>query len=127
LDELAKAAHENYRLGRISVRSDAPLLYPAAGCFPLVAKGKDGDYSAGIAIPAGVRHVFVAVPRSLDWDSATAQWAENGAGFVANASVGRSTRVVIHPSAMNGLSHEKIDALIRRMRRPRPRAGGRHA
>lgn len=105
-----------YRVGRISVRSDAPLLYPATGFFPLVARRDDGGYGAAIAIPAAARHVFIAVPRSIDWESATTQWAANGAGFVANASVGTSSRVVVHPSAMAGPNADEIAARAREMR-----------
>ncbi len=116
LDELTKDAQAAYWLGRISVRSDAPLLYPVSGFFPLVAKRRDGSYGSAIAIPASKRHVFVAVPRSFDWGSSMAQWSANGAGFVANVSVGTGSRVVIPPSAMVGLQREQVVALIHQMR-----------
>jgi hypothetical protein len=114
LDGFARAAHATYQLGRITARSDAPLLYPAAGYFPLIARRDDGVYGSAIAIPVSRRHVFIAVPRSLDWESSTSQWAANGAGFVANASVGTSSRVVIPSSAMN--DPQRAEALIREMR-----------
>lgn len=66
LNELAEAAHDTYQLGRITVRPDAPLLYPAAGFFPLPARNKAGSYKAAIALPVGGRYVFVASPRSID-------------------------------------------------------------
>ena len=47
LDKFAQAAHALYRLGRITVRNDAPVLYPAAGFFPLVARQTDGHFGAG--------------------------------------------------------------------------------
>lgn len=114
LDELARAAQVSYQLGRITVRNDAPLLYPAAGFFPLVARRDDGVYGTAIAIPVGGRHVFIAVPRSMDWGSSTPQWSANGARFVANASVGTSSRVAIPPSARN--EPQRVETLIRRMR-----------
>jgi len=116
LDELAKQAQALYQLGRITIRTDVPLLYPAAGFFPLVAKGASGSYEAAIALPVARRHVFVAVPRSLDWESATAQWSVNGAAPVANASVGTSNRVVVPLAAINGVGPEKAIEFIRELR-----------
>lgn len=100
LDELAGAVNASYQLGRITVRGDAPLLYPASGFFPLPAKAKDDTYKAAIALPVGGRHVFVACPRTIDWRSEAAHWTANGSGFVANMSVGTSSKVVIPPFAM---------------------------
>lgn len=108
LDRLATEAQALYQLGRITVRTDVPLLYPAAGFFPLVAKGKRGSYEGAIAMPVATRHVFVAVPRSLDWDTATAQWSANGAAPVANASVGTSNRVVVPRAAIDSLPPEEV-------------------
>src|SRR5262249_51232155 len=92
LDEFARAAHALYQFGRITVRNDAPLLYPAAGYFPLVAKRDDGTWISAIALPVSVRYVFVAVPRAVEWTAATTLWSADGAGFVANMSVGTSNR-----------------------------------
>lgn len=116
LDRIAAEAQACYQLGRITVRNDVPLLYPAAGFFAVVAKGKNGEYAAGIAIPVASRHVFVAVRRLLDWDTATTQWAANGAAPVANASVGTSNRVVIPQSAIDALQPEQIAARMHRLR-----------
>ena len=95
LDELAQATRDSYHVGRITLHEDIALLYPAAGFFPLIARRDDGNWGAATAMPVGGRHAFVAVPRSMDWASATAQWSANGAAFVGNASVGTSNHVVI--------------------------------
>jgi hypothetical protein len=117
LDGIARAALDSYQLGRISVRPDAAVLYPAAGFFPLLGRRKDDDYyAAAIAIPVSQRHVFVGVPRTIDWDSATAQWASNGAGTLANASVGTSGRVVLPPLHMEGYATEEIAGMLYEMR-----------
>lgn len=116
LDEIARAAHLAYQIGRITVRADAALLYPAAGFFPLVALGNDNIYRTAVAIPIGVRHVFLAVPRTIDWNLATTQWAANGAGALANYSVGTSARVVLPPSHMDGFTHEQIARMLNEMR-----------
>lgn len=100
LDELAGTVNASYQLGRITVRGDAALLYPASGFFPLPAKAQDGTYKAAIALPAGGRHLFVACPRTIDWHSEAAHWTANGSGFVANMSVGTSSKVVIPTFAM---------------------------
>jgi hypothetical protein len=114
LDEFAKVAHEFYHVGRITIRSDTPLLYPEAGFFPLVWKKDDGMLGTAVALPASGRHVFVAVPRSMDWTSATELWAQNGAAFIANMSVGASSRVVIPPFALGNL--QTAGVMIRRLR-----------
>ncbi len=114
LDEFTRAAQASYQLGRITVRNDAPLLYPAAGFFPLVAKRGDGSYGTAIAIPVSGRHAFIAVPRSIDWAASTSQWSAKGARFVADASVGTSSRVVIPSSAKD--DPQRVNVLIRQMR-----------
>lgn len=116
LDQLAGEAQASYQLGRITIRSDVPLLYPAAGYFPLIASGRNGSYGAAIAVPVARRHVFLAVPRSLDWQTTTTQWTVNGAAPVANASVGTSNRVVVPQEAMDGMQPERAMALIRELR-----------
>jgi hypothetical protein len=60
--------------------------------------------------------VFLAVPRSLDWQTTTTQWTVNGAAPVANASVGTSNRVVVPQEAMDGMQPERAMALIRELR-----------
>jgi hypothetical protein len=116
LDTLASDAHARYHLGRITVRTDVPLLYPASGFFPLVALGTKGQYETAIAMPVATRHVFVAVPRSIDWQSATTQWAVNGAAPVANASVATSNRVVVPEDALRSITLERATELIRELR-----------
>ena len=114
LDEVARAAQASYQIGRVTVRCDAPLLYPAAGFFPLVGKKDDGTWGMAIALPVSGRHVFIAVPRTMDWTSATAIWSAQGAGFVANMSVGTSRLVVIPPFAMD--DPQRAGAKIRQLR-----------
>jgi hypothetical protein len=75
LDEFASAAQASYQIGRVTVRNDAPLLFPAAGFFPLVGRNDDGTWGMAIALPVGGRHVFIAVPRAMDWTAATATWS----------------------------------------------------
>lgn len=116
LDILAQGLLTGYRFGRLTVRNDAPLLYPASGFFPLVGQRPDGGWSTAIAVPVTLQHVFVAVPTSLDWDVSTALWAENGSARVHNASIGLTNRVVIPPAAVDATPPAEIDRRLREMR-----------
>ena len=99
LDQLAHAAEERYQMGRISVRQDAALLYPERGWFWMPAQDNRGQWVACPAIPMGLHHVIVSIPRALDYDRMTDIWRQNGSVMVANRSVGHDGRRVVIPPA----------------------------
>jgi hypothetical protein len=117
LDQLALAAEQRYQMGRISVRADAAVLYPSAGWFPLPAQDGEGHWRTCPAIPVGLKHVIVAVPRTFPFDAVADVWRANGSGLVANYSVGHnSARVVLPPSHRAEYQDEEIAKLLRDLR-----------
>ncbi|HEY3382611.1 MAG TPA: hypothetical protein VGK32_12630 [Vicinamibacterales bacterium] len=112
IDGLASAIGDRYRLMRITVNRRAPLYYPADGWFPLVGTPNGGTCPLGIAIPLSDSHAFIGVRSSVDL-AQTEAWTINGAGIVSNYSVGyRSSKVVVHPDAVNHVpEHVLVDAI----------------
>jgi len=116
LDQIAEAARQSYHLGRITLRPDAALLYPAAGFFPIVAQDVHGNWRKCVAIPMALRHVAIAAPGEVDWDAAATLWAANGGGMLSNLSVGTSDRVVLPPAHVAAFQPREIARLVTEMR-----------
>jgi len=116
IDGLAHAIGSRYRLMRVTIGSQSRLLYPSDGWFPLVAEPTEGPCAFAIAIPLSPRHAFIGVPVTVP-PQQTEVWTMNGAGLVANYSVGhRSRQVVVHPDVASSLSSSAIAERIREAR-----------
>lgn len=116
IDGLAHAIGNCYRLMRVTIGGHSRLLYPSDGWFPLVAEPTAGPCAFAIAIPLSPRHAFIGVPVAVT-PQQTEVWTMNGAGLVANYSVGhRSRKVVVHPDVNSSLSSSAIAEGIREAR-----------
>ena len=116
IDGLAHAIGSRYRLIRVTIGSHSRLLYPSDGWFPLVAEPTEGPCPFAIAIPLSPQHAFIGVPGTVT-PQQTEVWTMNGAGFVANYSVGhRSRQIVVHPDVVSSLSTSAIAEGIREAR-----------
>ena len=109
LDALAQDVSTRWQLTRITVHPRAPLLYPSAGYFPLVAPPLgDGPCPVALAIPLSPIHALVGVPTDMKPEQ-LAYWTVNGAGVLSNWSVGhRSPVVVIPPCLVDTVPHTDL-------------------
>lgn len=116
IDGLALSIGQRYRLMRVSVAAESPLLYPSDGYFPLIAEPQDGGCAFGFAMPLSERHAFIGIRQSVD-PTQIAHWNANGGGFIANYSVGHtSRRVVVHPALVESIPDTELREAIRAAR-----------
>jgi hypothetical protein len=79
------------------------------------AQDDRGQWVACPAIPMGLHHVIVSIPRALDYDRVTDVWRQNGSGMVANPSVGHdSPRVVLPPTHREAYTDAEIAQAMKR-------------